>query len=55
MTMKQVMSYFGTQAKVAEALKISQAAVAQWGDEVPMLRQYQLERITKGGLKVNVR
>jgi transcriptional repressor of cell division inhibition gene dicB len=52
MTMKQVLSHFGTQTKVAEALKISQAAVAQWGDEVPLLRQYQLERITEGELKV---
>lgn len=53
MTMKKALKYFGTQAKIAEALKISQAAVAQWGDKVPPLRQYQIERITKGELRVD--
>jgi len=53
MTMKKALKYFGTQAKIAEALKISQAAVSQWGDKVPPLRQYQIERITKGELRVD--
>ena len=53
MNMKDVLAYFGTQSKIAEALKISQAAVAQWKNEVPMLRQFQLERITKGELRVD--
>ena len=51
MTMKQALKYFGTQAKIAEALKISQAAVAQWNETVPRLRQFELERITNGELK----
>jgi len=53
MNIKDVLAYFGTQSKIAEALKISQAAVAQWGDKVPPLRQYQIERITKGKLRVD--
>lgn len=42
----------GTQASLAKALyKCSQAAVAQWGEFPPSLRQLELERITKGRLK----
>jgi len=47
----EVLAYYGTQRQLAQALGITQAAVAQWR-EVPMLRQYQLERLTGGRLKV---
>lgn len=53
MTVKEVLDYFGTQAKVAEVLGISQASVSQWGDNVPKLRQFELERLTEGELKVD--
>ena len=46
----EVLAYYGTQVKLAQALGISQAAVAQWR-EVPMLRQYQIERLTSKALK----
>ena len=46
----EVLAYYGTQRQLAQALGITQAAVAQWR-EVPMLRQYQLERLTGGALK----
>ena len=46
----EVLAYYGTQRQLAQALGITQAAVAQWR-EVPMLRQYQLERLTAGALK----
>lgn len=52
MKTKDVLAHFGTQEAVGNALGISQAAVAQWGDDVPMLRAYELERITRGKLKV---
>ncbi|GAB1141637.1 MAG: Cro/CI family transcriptional regulator [Shewanella algae] len=53
-----VLKYFRTQQKVAAALSeagfpISQAAVSKWGDNVPPLRAYQLERITNGQLKAD--
>ena len=51
MTKDEVLAYYGTQVKLAQALGITQAAVAQWR-EVPMLRQYQLERLTGSRLKV---
>ena len=46
----EVLAYYGTQRQLAQALGITQAAVSAWR-EVPMLRQYQLERLTGGALK----
>ncbi|GAB1072637.1 Cro/CI family transcriptional regulator [Shewanella algae] len=58
MTKTDVLNFFQTQIKVAAALTdagfpISQAAVSKWGDSVPPLRAYQLERITNGQLKAD--
>ncbi len=55
MTKSDVLNFFQTQQKVAAALSeagfpISQAAVSKWGEHVPPLRAYQLERITNGKL-----
>jgi len=33
---------FGSQAKLAKALGISRAAVAQWGDTVPQLQAFRI-------------
>ena len=44
-------SHFGNTVKLAEALGIAQAAVSQWGDDVPMRRAFELEQITGGALK----
>jgi hypothetical protein len=35
----------GSQTKLAAILGISQAAIAQWGDDVPMMRIYQLKSL----------
>lgn len=43
----------GKKIELAKALKISPSAVTMWGDEIPLLRQYQLERITDGALKAD--
>ncbi|AEG11079.1 hypothetical protein Sbal183_2498 [Shewanella baltica OS183] len=45
--------YFNGKSKLARALGINPASVSQWGDEVPELRAYQIERLTDGALKVN--
>jgi len=45
--------YFGGPKKLADALKIHPAAVSQWGDNIPELRAYQLERLTDGQLKTD--
>lgn len=53
MTRKQAVAYYGSVAALADALGVKVQAVYQWGDRPPMLRQYQLERMTKGALRVD--
>jgi DNA-binding transcriptional regulator YdaS (Cro superfamily) len=48
-----VIDHFGSVGAVADALKINGSAVSQWGEEIPIRRAYELERITKGALKVS--
>jgi myo-inositol catabolism protein IolC len=35
----------GNQTKLAAILGISQAAIAQWGEDVPLMRLYQLKSV----------
>jgi hypothetical protein len=35
----------GSQSKLAEVLGVSQAAISQWGQDVPMMRIYQLKSL----------
>jgi hypothetical protein len=35
----------GSQTKLAAILGISQAAIAQWGEDVPVMRIYQLKAL----------
>lgn len=51
MTRSEAIKYFNGIQALARALGISYEAVRQWGEEVPELRQYQLECITHGALK----
>ncbi len=53
MKKEQVLRFFGKQKDVARALGISQVAVSKWGEEIPPLRAYQLEQLTKGKLKAD--
>ncbi|ABE56543.1 conserved hypothetical protein [Shewanella denitrificans OS217] len=53
MKTKQAISYFGNKLKLAKALNVSKSAISQWGEDVPELRAYQIERLTRGALKVN--
>lgn len=47
-----VINHFGSVSALAEALGINTAAIYQWGDDVPRLRAYEIERITNGELRV---
>lgn len=51
MKTKQAAEFFGSKKKLANALGISPSAVTMWGDDVPELRQYQIEQLTKGKVK----
>lgn len=46
-----VINHFGSQAAAARALGITPESVSQWGDTIPPLRAYQIERLTVGELK----
>lgn len=46
--------YFQTAAELARALGCTPQAIYQWGETVPPLRAYQIERLTKGRLKVEI-
>ena len=48
-----VIEFFGSQAAVARALGIAAPSVAGWGDEVPELRQLQIEALTGGKLRAD--
>jgi len=50
MTKSQAIQHFGSISALAKALGVTYEAVRQWAD-VPELRQYQIERLTKGALK----
>jgi len=53
MNKKDVIKHFGGANKVAQALGILNSAVSQWGDEIPMRRAFEIERITNGKLKAD--
>ncbi|ABC31022.1 probable transcriptional regulator, Cro-like [Hahella chejuensis KCTC 2396] len=53
MTKAEVLAYFGSVANVAKTLGITTQAVYEWGDSVPEPRQWQLQVLTDGVLKVS--
>ena len=53
MKKKDVIAYFGNQEKTAKELDITQASVSRWGETIPLLRAFELERITNGALKAD--
>ena len=48
-----VISHFGTESAVAEALEISRQAVNKWPDVVPEGIAYKLQVLTAGHLRVD--
>lgn len=52
MTKQDAIKHFGGVRELASALGVSPPAIYQW-EEVPPIRQVQLQRITKGKLKAD--
>jgi len=50
MTTDEAIAYFGDRKEMAEALGIGLHGTYRWGENPPMLRQFEIERLTKGGL-----
>lgn len=53
MKTSMAIDHFETATALAKALGITKSSVSQWGEHVPPLRAYQLERITNGQLKAD--
>jgi len=53
MTYHEVITYFGSQEKIALTLGIKQPSVSCWGRKIPARHQYALEVLTAGALRVD--
>jgi DNA-binding transcriptional regulator YdaS (Cro superfamily) len=49
----QAVAHFGSKKKLAAALGISPGAVTLWKNVIPRLRQYQIQTVTDGALRVD--
>ncbi|MCX4186747.1 Cro/CI family transcriptional regulator [Methylophaga sp. OBS4] len=52
MTKDQAIKHFGGASKLANALGITKQAVNNW-DDIPDVRQYQIQVLTDGALKAD--
>ena len=53
MKKQDAIHYFGSAANLARALGISKPSVSQWGEYIPPLRAFQIEKLTHGQLCVD--
>lgn len=53
MRKRDAVKHFGGVKELAAALGIWPTAVAQWGDQVPPRRAYEIEKLTNGKLKAD--
>lgn len=53
MRLQEAIAHYGTKMELAKRLNISRGAISQWGENIPKLRQYEIERDTQGRLKVD--
>lgn len=51
MTKTQAIEYYGSASSLARALKVTRQSISSWSEEIPLLRQMQLEKLTRGRLK----
>lgn len=51
MTKQEAIAALGSAKSLADALGITESAVSQWGDNVPILRQYQLKEMLNSRAK----
>lgn len=51
MKKNDVIKYFGGVLKTALAIRVKHSAVSQWGEDIPVRRALEIEKLTKGKLK----
>ena len=52
MKTEDAIKQFGGVAGLARVLKVSPQAIYQWGEKVPRGRQYELQALSNGALRV---
>lgn len=52
MNKTEAIQHFGNASRLANALDITRQAVSNWPEEIPRGRQYELQALTGGVLKV---
>lgn len=50
MLTQEAIDHFGSKAKLAKALEVSQPAVSRWGERIPEKRAARLSLMTNGAL-----
>jgi DNA-binding transcriptional regulator YdaS (Cro superfamily) len=53
MKTSDAVTFFKTKTNLAKKLGITHSSVSQWGEDVPELRAFQIERLTNGELTVH--
>ena len=53
MTKQSAIDFFGSAAELARVLGVSKAAISQWGEQVPMRRQFEIEHVSGGALRAD--
>jgi hypothetical protein len=54
MTRSEAIKFFGGIPELARVLDITYEAVRQWPEDgIPLLRQYQIQELSEGALKVS--
>ncbi|WP_192483182.1 MULTISPECIES: Cro/CI family transcriptional regulator [Cysteiniphilum] len=53
MKTKEVIEYYGSQIATAKALQIATSSITTWGEFPPLIKQFEIERITNGELKAD--
>jgi len=53
MNIQKAIEFFGSKSELSRALGITPQALTYWGDEIPHVRQFQIEVLTKGKLKAD--
>jgi hypothetical protein len=53
MNYKDLIQYFGGAAKAGKALGVCRQGVYKWQDGIPELRQYQIQTVTGGALRID--
>lgn len=53
MKKSEAILYFGNQIKLARYIGVSKSLVSKWGDTIPAVWAYRLEKLTDGKLKAD--